>query len=293
MRRFLKWFGAFLLLVFVVLWIAVGYVGTNIVTAPSHRKIRPKSEIAGKPVEQVSITTEDGVVLSAWYVPNGGDKAVVTLSGITADRGQLVSTAETYINWGFSALLPDLRGTGESQGDLVSIGYHERKDLIACVHWLQNKGLKVVGAHGFSLGAATICFAMKELPDLGFAVVESSYDTMRDATEHRLDVVHMPHFIGWPYRLFLSNRIGADFTAMSPVEYMPYSKCPTLVMSGDSERILTTSETKALYEKCGSSHKQMHLFKNGHHEPSISSFPEESRSTLRQFLTEQACCTLP
>ena len=144
-----------------------------------------------------------------------------------------------------------------------------------------------------SLGAATVCFAMKELSDLGFAVVESSYDTMKDATEHRLDVVHMPHFIGWPYRLFLSNRIGADFTTMSPVEYMPYSKCPTLVMSGDSEQILTTSETTALYDKCGSSHKRMHLFKNGHHEPSISNFPEESRNTLRQFLTEEAGYTLP
>ncbi len=293
MRRFLKWSGAFLLLIFVVSWIAVGYVGTNITTASNHRKIKPRSDIAGKSVEQVSITTEDGIVLSAWYVPNGGKNAVITLSGISADRRQLVPTAETYINWGFSALLPDLRGTGESGGDLVSIGYHERKDLVACVHWLQNKGLKVIGAHGFSLGAATVCFAMKELPDLGFAVVESSYDTMKDATDHRLDMVYMPHFIGWPWSYFLGHRIGADFADISPVRYVPYAKCPTLVMSGDSEGILTPSETTALYEKCGSSRKEMHFFKNGHHRPSITDFPDESRSTLRQFLTEEVGCTLP
>jgi dipeptidyl aminopeptidase/acylaminoacyl peptidase len=293
MRRFLKWFGAVLLLLFVALWIGVGYVGTNIVTAASHRKAREKSEIAGKPVEQVSITTEDGVVLSAWYVPNGGENAVITLPGITADRGQLVPTAETYINWGFSALLPDLRGTGESQGDLVSIGYHERKDLIACVRWLQNKGIKTIGAHGFSLGAATVCFAMKELPDLGFAVVESSYDTMKSATEHRLDMVHMPHFIGWPFGYFLGRRIGADFADISPVNYISYCKCPALVMSGDSEGVVSPSETLALYEKCGSDRKQMHSFKNGRHRPSISEFPDEARSTLRQFLTEEVGCILP
>jgi hypothetical protein len=79
MRRFLKWFGAFLLLLFAALWVASGYVGTNIVTATTHRKIKPRNEIAGKPVEQVSITTEDGLVLSAWYVPNGSENAVITL----------------------------------------------------------------------------------------------------------------------------------------------------------------------------------------------------------------------
>jgi len=293
MRRFLKWFGTVLLLLFAVLWIATGYVGTKITTAPTHRTVKPKGEIAKRPVEQVSITTEDGIALSAWYVPNDSGNAVVTLSGITADRDQLTSTAETYINWGFSALLPDLRGTGESGGDLVSIGYHERRDLVACVRWLREKGLKTIGAHGFSLGAATVCFAMKDLPDLGFAVIESSYDTMQSATEHRLEMVHMPHFIGWPFGFFLGRRIGADFADIAPVKYVPYCKCPALITSGDSEGVLTPADTAALYDNCGASHKQMHVYKDGHHEPSISAFPEESRTVLRQFLTEEVGCRLP
>ncbi len=293
MRRFLKWTGIVLVSLFVVLWTGVGVVGTKMVTAARHGNVKPRTEIAGRPVEQVSLTTEDGVVLSAWYVPNDSEYAVVTLSGIGADRGQLVSTAETYINWGFSALLPDLRGTGQSGGDMVSIGYHERKDLLACVRWLQGKGLKTIGAHGFSLGAATVCFAMNDSSDLGFAVVESSYDTMQHAIDNRLDLYSVPHFIGWPYRFCLSHRLGADFTALSPLTYMPRCTCPTLVMSGDSEGVLSAVETTALYEKCGSQHKQLHLFKGGHHRPSIRAFPEESKDTLHQFLTEDLGCKLP
>ena len=293
LRRFLKWSGTVLLLIFLAVWVASGYVGTNVVTAAKHRPVKPKTEIAGKRVEQVTITTEDGIALSAWYVPNSNDNAVITLSGIGGNRGQMVPTAETYINWGFSALLPDLRGTGESQGDLVSIGYHERKDLIACVRWLQDRGIKTVGAHGFSLGAATVCFAMKELPDLGFAVVESSYDTMQDATEHRLAAVHLPRFIGWPYRFFLGRRIGADFAAMSPVNYMPYCRCPILISSGDSEGILYPSETNALFENCGSDRKRLHFYKSGRHRPAISGFPEESRTILHAFLTKDVGCALP
>ena len=293
MRRFLKWTGIVFIFLFILLWVAVGVVGTNTVTAARHGHITPRNEIAGRHVEQVTLMTEDGISLSAWYVPNDGPNAVITLSGIGASRGQLVSTAETYINWGFSALLPDLRGTGASGGDMVSIGYHERKDLIACVRWLQGKGLKTIGAHGFSLGAATVCFAMKDLSDLGFAVVESSYDTMQHADDNRLDLVKVPHFIGWPYRFFLSRRIGADFTALSPLTYMPRCTCPTLIMSGDSEGVLKAEETAALYDKCASKYKLLHIFKGGHHRPSIRDFPEESKETLRQFLTEKVGCKLP
>jgi dipeptidyl aminopeptidase/acylaminoacyl peptidase len=293
MRRFLKWTGVVLVSLFLVVWIAVGVVGANMVTSARHGSVKPRTEIAGKPVEQVTLTTDDGVALSAWYVPNESKCAVVTLSGIGANRSQLVSTAETYINWGFAALLPDLRGTGESGGDMVSIGYHERKDLVACVRWLQNKGLKTIGAHGFSLGAATVCFAMKDLSDLGFAVVESSYDTMQHADDNRLDLVKVPHFIGWPYRFFLSHRIGADFTALSPLTYMPRFTCPTLIMSGDDERVLKAEETTALYDQCASKRKRLHIFKGGHHRPSIRAFPEESRETLRQFLKEDVDCNLP
>ncbi len=293
MRRLLKWSGIVLALLFIALWIAVGVVGANVATGERHSQVKPREEIAGRHVEQVSLVTEDGIALSAWYVPNESPNAVVTLSGIGANRSQLASTAETYINWGFSALLPDLRGSGQSGGDMVSIGYHERKDLIACVRWLKDRGFKTVGAHGFSLGAATVCFAMKDFSDLGFAVVESSYDTMQHATDNRLDLAKVPHFIGWPYRFFLSRRIGADFTALSPLTYMPQCTCPTLIMSGDNERVLKAAETTALYDQCASKHKRLHIFKGGRHRPSIRDFPEESKETLRQFLTEDVGCTLP
>ena len=52
-------------------------------------------------------------------------------------------------------------------------------------------------------------------------------------------------------------------------------------------------ETTALYDACASRHKRHHIFQGGHHRPSIRDFPEESRETLRRFLTEDAGCVLP
>lgn len=287
MRRILKYVGIAFVFVFVVLWVASGYIGTRIVTAPNHHAVGTRSALAGRPVEDVSITTEDGLTLSAWYVPNDSKSAVITLAGIGAGRGQMASTAETYVGWGFSALLPDLRGTGESEGDLVSIGYYERRDLTACARWLREKGYTCVGAHGFSLGAATICFAYKEGVALEFAVIESGYDTMQKAIDRRLDMAYMPHFIGWPYRFFFTRFMGADFQSMSPIEYLPKCKNPTLFLSGDSEVFLTADDTEALYQACGSEKKRLHLFKGGKHDPSIRHFPEESRGVVREFLEKE------
>lgn len=287
MRRVLKRIGIGLVSTFVVLWIAAGVVGTHLATGPRHREIAYRPEIGGRPVEEVSIKTGDGLLLSAWYVPNDSEYAVVTLSGIDADRRQLVSTAEAYIGWGFAALLPDLRGTGESEGDLVSIGYYERKDLAACVEWLRDKGYTCVGAHGFSLGAATICFAFKEHVDLGFAVIESGYDTMQNAVNRRLDIAYMPHFIGWPHRAYFSWYVGAGFREMSPIEHLPGCKAPALFLSGDSERVLTVDDTEALFNACGSDKKRLHIYKGGRHAPSLSRFPDEARGVIREFLEKE------
>lgn len=284
MRRILKYVGIALVSIFLVSWIASGIVGTRIATAPRHRVIEPREQLGGRPVEDVSIRTEDGLMLSAWYVPNDSEYAVITLSGIGADRRQLSSTAEAYIELGFAALLPDLRGTGQSEGDLVSIGYYERKDLVASVRWLQDKGYTCVGAHGFSLGAATVCFSFQDRVDLGFAVIESGYDTMQNAVNRRLDIARMPHFIGWPYRVCFSWYVGADFRALSPIDYLPECMAPVLFLSGNNERVLTEGDTEAMFAACGSEKKRLHIFEGGKHAPSVSRFPDEARPVIREFL---------
>jgi len=286
MRKLLYIAGGVSLGIFVILWVLTGIIGIHIVAAPRHGTVGHRDELAGKPVADVSFLTEDGLRISAWCIPNSTENAVILLSGIGCDRGQMTANAEAYVQMGFTALMPDLRGTGQSDGDLVSIGYHERKDLAACVKFLRENGFKRVGAHGFSLGAATICFAFKDVPDLSFAVVESSYDTMYSAINNRLAMYYMPPFIGWPYRICSYFRMGATFPQMSPVNYMPMAKCPVLILSGDSEGYIKPQETKDLYEKCASPKKRIHLFAGGTHEPSIRDYRDEFLNTVRSFFTE-------
>lgn len=271
----------------IAVWLIACYIAVGKVIEPRHHTFDDPVAIAGKPVENVTITTEDGINLSAWYVKNVPDRAVVFLSGIGSDRRQFNSRAEYYLSsLGYSVLMPDLRGTGKSGGDLVSIGWHERKDLKACRAFLRDKGYPHIGAHGISLGAATICYSLKEINDFAFVILESSYDTMQHAFYNRLDLHDVPHFLVYPGNRFLYWRMGARPKDMEPVACMDYCTMPAFIMGGDAEGFLKLSETMDIYNRCVAKKKRLHIFKDGHHENFLKRYPEEFKGELKAFLDD-------
>src|SRR5258708_29369441 len=71
-------------------------------------------------IEDVSITTQDNVVLSAWIVrprQSNGD-AVLLLHGLGDNRIGMTGYARLLLAHGFAVLLPDARAHGRSRGAL-------------------------------------------------------------------------------------------------------------------------------------------------------------------------------
>src|SRR5688572_31859634 len=70
----------------------------------------------------------------------------------------------------------DLRAQGGSEGERVTIGYKEVRDLRGALLWLNERGFAPgeVVLHGFSLGGATV---LRAAPKSGVAAVveESAY----------------------------------------------------------------------------------------------------------------------
>ncbi|HOZ47548.1 MAG TPA: CocE/NonD family hydrolase [Candidatus Hydrogenedentes bacterium] len=268
-------------------WMALCYMGAALTLSPSRAEFEDRETIAERPVENVTIATEDGLKLSAWLLRGDKpDRAVIFLAGITSDRRQGVSRAEYFLSLGYTVLLPDLRATGKSEGDLVSIGWHERKDLAACYRYLRDLGYQHVGADGISLGAATICYAVDEVPDFAFVILESSYDTIESAFNNRMDLFLIPHILGAPVRWFAERRIGATAEQMRPVDFMTRCKAPALIMSGDAEGFLKVSETQSLYDNCASEIKRICIFEGGHHENFLRRFPDQYKATVEDFLAD-------
>ena len=71
----------------------------------------------------------------------------------TCTPGRLI--ARDLTRHAYAVLMFDLRGHGESDGDRLSIGYHERKDVLGAVDFAEEKGFEKIGVLSFCMGAAT------------------------------------------------------------------------------------------------------------------------------------------
>jgi hypothetical protein len=140
----------------ILVWGIAGLVSAFYLTFPNHQ------DSSIKELDEVIITTEEKVKISASYIKKSPDKVVILLAGKKGNRTSNVSRAQNYIDKGYSVLLPDLRGTGKSEGNIISFGWNERKDLIACFKFLETEGYKNIGAHGSSLGVVNCYWTIYE-----------------------------------------------------------------------------------------------------------------------------------
>jgi alpha-beta hydrolase superfamily lysophospholipase len=166
----------------------IGYLGFGLVvaaqlSAPSHHPQELTPTDVGLNYREVRIRSTDGLELAGWWVPgNDPSWAVVLVSGIEGDKSDrhVVETASVYAGAGYGVLMIDLRAQGSSEGERVTMGYEEVRDVQGALYWLNERGYAPgeVVLHGFSLGGATV---LRAAPESGVAAVveESAYADLR------------------------------------------------------------------------------------------------------------------
>ncbi len=267
------------LLVFSV-WLLGSYAGSIIVTYPRHAEIPEASAFFPQTVEEQRLVANDGVEIVTWYLPCDSKKAVIILNGIGANRAGLVSRAKFYQQNSYNVVIPDLRGTGESGGDVVAFGWQERLDLKACVDFLKTKGMESIAVHGFSLGAAAIAYSFHENPDYEFVVLESCYGNLKK----RIDRFPFSSFFTYAFVEFTELRIGVESKQLCPEDFIKKCKFPTFIMAGDSERKIKTWETEKLFNNCGAATKHLYFFRGGRHENFLDRFESEWKEQMGNWL---------
>jgi pimeloyl-ACP methyl ester carboxylesterase len=127
----------------------------------------------GRPYEEVSLSTADGLQLAGWYVPSRNGAAVIAFPG----RSQPVPHARMLIEHGYGVLLLDMRGQGDSEGDPNAFGWESAKDVDAAVAYLQGRPDVrggAVGGLGLSVGGEVLVEAAAQNPGLRAVVSEGA-----------------------------------------------------------------------------------------------------------------------
>jgi len=220
-------------------------------TSPPHRTIGAVPADFPTNTQSIIFPARDGLKLSGWFVPcENSTKAVVLLHGHAGSRRQMLARVMPFHDAGYAILLYDARGHGLSEGNKVSAGYFETADLLGALDYLRSHDLKEFGCLGESQGGATILLAAEKLPpDVRWAIIESTYPTMRDALDRRFRrYTLLPGWLaGAMFMPFAERRLGLSIDQISPISHIENLRCPVFVLGGTDDLHTLPQSTQAIF----------------------------------------------
>jgi dipeptidyl aminopeptidase/acylaminoacyl peptidase len=154
---------------------------------------RPKAEppvsppvvLAGRATTTLRAPLEASVgELASWVVEPGavpGKGTIILLHGVRMDKRSLAPMARALSDAGYRAVLVDLRGHGESDGEYLTYGAAEAGDVSRLLDVLQARygSASPVGVYGFSYGAATAIDLAAQDPRVASVVAVSPFSSLR------------------------------------------------------------------------------------------------------------------
>lgn len=238
----------------------------------------------GLKYETVDFSTSDGLRLKGWFIPtpNKNAPAIIGCHGYPFDKGNILDLA-TFLYPDYNLFLFDFRGMGESQGRITTVGFYETRDLEAAVKYLKSRGIKEIGAIGFSLGAAVIILANNT--NIKAIVADSSYsdiDSVINILFKRLGPLKWPlvKLVKLWARLF----IGVDTDKISPINAMEGLRSPVLFIHGALDTQIPPSHSKKLYE--AGKNVELWVVQNADHGQAYYMDPGEYSNRVKRFFQQ-------
>ena len=188
MRRALR------VLVVLVLVTAVGYLGISWkyadgVTRVTREPLKKTPAYVQAAHEDVTFKSRDGLTLKGWWFPApagpgivAATKAAVLVHG--KDQNRIDSSfdpgriARALLADGWSVLLFEMRGHGESDGLRWGLGQYEPNDILAAIDLAAQKTGQPrsrVATIGESMGGGSVLMTVGKDPSIGPVVTDSAY----------------------------------------------------------------------------------------------------------------------
>ncbi len=124
------------------------------------------------------------LTLRGWWIPAMEPQGVVIRThGIDSTRSSMLGMVPALVANGFSVLVFDLRGHGESDAAQMGAGIHEADDLLGAVDYvISERGARpgTIFLHGNSYGGAIALMAGWREPAVAGVFADSAFATLSD-----------------------------------------------------------------------------------------------------------------
>jgi pimeloyl-ACP methyl ester carboxylesterase len=270
--------------VIVVVIIAATWVAADDLTEPANRDItigRPPLDLEAS---NITFASGSGSLIHGWLSHGKpGQGAIILLHGLRGDRRDMVSRAEFLRARGYSVLLFDFQGHGESRGSRITFGDIESRDVTASIQYLHHKlPNEQVGVIGASLGAAAFVLA-EGRPAVAVVVLEQMYPTIQAvAGRARQHLGPLGPMFAPLLMAQMQARLEIPANRLRPIDRMAQIGAPVLIVNGTQDSYTPIEDARALFAAAsdpkelwavqGAGHVNLYAFAKAQYEQRVGDF---------------------
>ena len=228
-------------------------------------------ETRAMPCEKLSITSFDGLTLRGkYYEYKKGAPIELLFHGYQGNAERdLCGGVQRCFSLGRNAILVDQRGSGESDGHVISFGINERKDCLRWIDFVIEKfgQEQEIMLGGVSMGGATVLMAAGEkLPKNVLCVVgDCSYSSAKEIICKIAKEVGFPPKLAYPFIKLGARLFGKfDLEETSPLEAMQTCEVPVILFHGDEDAFVPYEMSEKIYAACHSKKRFVTVKGAGH-----------------------------
>ncbi|TYQ16855.1 UNVERIFIED_CONTAM: fermentation-respiration switch protein FrsA (DUF1100 family) [Acetivibrio alkalicellulosi] len=236
------------------------------------------------------------IILRGWFfdAPGGSDKTIVIAHGYGGNRlpfgEDTIDLIKSYLSEGYNILTFDFRNSGESDGNITSVGLYEKNDLLGAINYAKSRGSEKVILLGYSMGASTCIMAAAESEHVDGIIADSPFSDLTAYLNENLRVWSVwSNWLPTPFNkttlIAMKLLTGIDTSDVSPVNYMnKISHIPILLIHSEDDKVIPIEHSHALKSSSNGSNVELWKTKGATHIKSYTKYPDGYINRTIEFL---------
>ena len=216
---------------------------------------------------------------------------VLYLHGNSSSRLEGLNNLDVLLKHNINLFVIDFPGCGLSEGDYISLGYHEKNDVKIIVDFIDNiPGVSKIGIWGRSMGAATTLLYSYKDPRISAICIDSPFENFKKLAEELvIKQIKLPKFIIDGALKIVQGTVkkknGLDIYKLKPIENVSNTFQPALFVHAINDELINVEHSINLFNNYGGPKSLKCCDKGGHN----TRRPKIIKKEIGEFFYKYLC----